>query len=436
VVTADALGTRTGGADPTDILSHFNEQTDKALKELAGGAVTSLNNLSKAFGGAADFAALTKFTADGQDPSFGAFAVTRNGAPVASIAATAPNDAKAYTSNSDEAFKAFAGDVGDTVRRTLDAIDLPAWAKDMLGKLGSDADLDKINETINQIVATKAQIADLRDGMRLLGVSFGDLATISDESLLALSEASGGLDVLKSGLKNYYGAFYDDGERAKLQLKGVGEELRRYGIETIPESIKAFRDLVEQQDLSKDADVQRYAALIRVSGAFAELTEQAGGAARSVEDLAREQYDLTTQLLRLQGDTKTLRERELARLGTQEAKDTQLQIWALEDAADANRAYTDSLKEVAKAATIAGQVQGPGGQTLSETDFLAQKRGVSLDDIKAAIAGTPDQAGAILKANLDVGSPVFLSAVANSIALARAAAAQAPDPVRQLGGTT
>ena len=192
-----------------------------------------------------------------------------SGAPVASIATTAPNDAKAYTSNSEDAFKAFAGDVGDTVRRTLDAIDLPEWAKGLLGKLSSDADLDKINETINQIIATKAQIADLRDGMRLLGVSFGDLATISDESLLALSEASGGLDVLKSGLKNYYGAFYDDGERAKLQLKGIGEELRRYGIETIPESIKAFRDLVEQQDLSKDADVQRYAALIRVSSVMA-----------------------------------------------------------------------------------------------------------------------------------------------------------------------
>lgn len=82
VVTADDAGVRTGGDDPTRILDHFSQPIDDGLKALATASRDTLQVYQELFGGAAKFSVATKFASDNTDASFGAFAVSRDGAPV------------------------------------------------------------------------------------------------------------------------------------------------------------------------------------------------------------------------------------------------------------------------------------------------------------------------------------------------------------------
>jgi hypothetical protein len=157
----------------------------------------------------------------------------------------------------------------------------------------------------------------------------GPIRLPAPQSIVPMVNRSGNT-IRKNCLVGYGTAdFTGDRPIDSLDVAGVGKIAGAIQASVLDdESASVYRDgdVVLESDGSGTISVgQRVIAVagasLAASGRVAELTEQAGGAARSVEDLAREQYDLTTQLLRLQGDTKTLRERELARPAAAGARD-------------------------------------------------------------------------------------------------------------------
>lgn len=283
VVTADGDGAHTGGADPTRILNNLDSDTDKALKSLAGGAVGVLNSLSTAFGGSGGFAALTKFAADGEDASFGAFDLTRAGVAVGGIAHTGTNDAKAYTSDAKAAFEAFGADVGAVVRSAIDTIDLPQWASDALAELGSSPGLDSLAQAAQAIAETQTKLRSLADVLTPMGGIFERLATLSDDAKVKLAGMVGGIDALVAKSQSFVEAYYSDEEKLSIVARNILGEAQKAGVDSATYNKLAglqtkdeFRALLESLALTgSDENSLELAALgLNLAGPFASIAAQ------------------------------------------------------------------------------------------------------------------------------------------------------------------
>jgi hypothetical protein len=399
VVTADAAGVRTGGADPTGILRNLNAQTDTALKLVAGGSIAALNNLATAFGGS-QFTAEAKFTADGQDPSFGAFALKRDGQQVSAIPFSGANDSKAYQSDRDKAFQDYSLDVAKTVRTALDQINLPQWAKDQINALGDGADLDKLAALTKSIGDTQKAFGAFRDELAPFGGAFATIASLSSDALFSLSGFAGGFDQLRAGVGAFYQEFYSEQEQAAMSTAALTKTLAGVGL-AVPETREAFRALVEQQLSLGDSGLKAAATLLNVSGAFAELNpvlETAVEQVRTAAEIARERSQLEDELLRLQGDTTVIRQRELAALDPTN-RAIQERIFALQDEATAATIAARVIEQVASAAQrLTSAESGVRSATQAIADFgeAIKTRIASLEssiaDVRGRAAGAVDAA--------------------------------------------
>lgn len=280
VVTVDALGARTGGADPSRILDNFDQGTDDALKTLAGGSVSLLNLLSTTFGGAGGFAAATKFAADGKDASFGAFSLSRAGATVGEISPSGGHDARMYSSDAKAAFEAFGGDVGRVVRSAIDTIDLPQWASDALAALGDDPGIDKLTQAATAIAQTRQQLTGLGEALTPMGGIFARIATLGDEAKLSLAGMVGGLDQLVAKSQSFVQAYYSESEQASIAARSILEQVQRAGVSGDTYDMIAglgsrseFRGLFDSIDLSTDFGLKMAGLGLNLGTQFAQIAD-------------------------------------------------------------------------------------------------------------------------------------------------------------------
>lgn len=274
VVTVDSQGARTGGSDPSRILSNFNKQTDEALRTLAGGAVGLLNGLAQSVGQAADFAAQAKFTADNTDSSFGDFVLSRGSRTVGDIVGGESDGAKAFERDPTKGFESFAVDVAAITRRALADIDLPAFARKQIEALGDDATLDQLTEVGQGIQATINAIGALRGSLQPLAGALSQLAGVSSDSLFRLAELSGGFDQLGANISAFYENFTSESDRAAAETERITSALGKFGL-ALPATRDEFADLVQAQIALGDAGQPALAALLGVAGAFDTLADRA-----------------------------------------------------------------------------------------------------------------------------------------------------------------
>lgn len=374
---------------------------------LAGQLNTALQSGAKAFGLEAGQSMRLVFESDGQDASWGiAQVLNAAGVQVAGFGAKGTFAADAKTG-----FTEFSAEAAQAVKSALLAIDLPKWASDALNTITTSDGADKLTTVVASIVQTQEAITDLRASLRPLGVSFAELAGLSDDAVYTLMQAAGGMDALKSGLKDYFGGFFSDSERAAMQLSAIGAELKAFGLDTLPATKEAYRALVEGQDLSTEAGSKLYAALIRNAGAFANVMDEAEGASDAVKTVAATLADLQGAIDRnigkfLAGDA--LRQYQaggiqstLAGAGVNVSIDQILgaskqQVFdfarafvsltdktvdaklAVVNAAGALADLIDSANGAAGAVSaVSDTVRAPGGATFKSTDFVAALQSIT-----------------------------------------------------------
>lgn len=273
VVTADASGVRTGGDDPGGILNNFSAETDAALKGLAGGAVGLLNLLSAAFGGTGGFSAATKFTADGHDPTFGAFGLSRDGGLVSEIP-HAGSDVKLYDSDRVKAFEAFAGDVGIVVRQAIDVIDLPQWASEALAALGTAPGLDALTAAAQGIAETQRALDAMGAGLEPLGGLFAKLGGLSSDAKFQLAAFTGGIEQFLQKTASYVQNYFSDEEQLALKAQAILKEVGAVGIDASGAQFKQeLRELMDTLDPAIEADRAKIAALLNVNADFAKVAD-------------------------------------------------------------------------------------------------------------------------------------------------------------------
>lgn len=309
---------------------------------------------------------------------------------------------------------------------------LGKYSDALLGAFADDVEpLRRSGETVSQVIErVGGNLIQVNDLFKTLGLRLLDTSVAGGQAATELAELFGGLGNLGQAGGVYFAEFFTDSERAARGAQQVAEALGQVNI-AMPTTRAEFRAQVEAQRELGDAGLKGLAVLLSLAGAFAELVpavEAVEVATRSAAEIARERYDLETRLLQAQGDTATLRQRELDALDPANRALLE-QIYILEDAEAATRALSGSLREVVAAASQAGIARGPGGQVTSETDLAAAVRLVTRADIEAAVASYSSVADRErAQANLDVGSQVFLNAMTNSIALGRIAASGQPNP--------
>lgn len=93
------------------------------------------------------------------------------------------------------------------------------------------------------------------------------------EAAQNLLELAGGLDALGSRLGSYYNNFYSDAERTAILTDQLAEQFKALGIDALPQTRDEFRRLVESQDLMSESGRSTYVALLKLSDAFASITD-------------------------------------------------------------------------------------------------------------------------------------------------------------------
>ncbi|MFW2829872.1 hypothetical protein [Sphingomonas sp. ID0503] len=161
---------------------------------------------------------------------------------------------------------------------------------------------------------------------RLQMMGFKDLRTVQDQAVLKRFDD---IEQFRDATTAYMDSFMTDAERAAAQAKLLAPAFEDLGF-AMPKTAQGFRDLVEAQDITTQSGKDTWAELLKLAPAFAEVV----AAGKSLEEVAREEADLTRQLWEIQGETNKIREAELKALDPGN-RELQKRIWALQDEAKA-----------------------------------------------------------------------------------------------------
>jgi hypothetical protein len=240
--------------------------TEQFLAPLALSSAQALNKLSALTGGVQRFAVGLQFATDGVEDTRGAIKLFADG-----VAISAKEELK-FTKDLQQATKEFAGELAlSLVGAIQETITLPKQLADELENLRTQVGGPSIEA--------------IAEAFKLLPGAFGKIATLTDELRISLADLFGGFQQANAALGQYYEAFFTESERAQFASNQLTATLKSLGIDTVPATREAFRQLVDAQDLTTESGRGTFAALIALSGAFASITPAIESTAISVEQL-------------------------------------------------------------------------------------------------------------------------------------------------------
>jgi hypothetical protein len=108
-----------------------------------------------------------------------------------------------------------------------------------------------------------------------------------------LIEIAGGLDRLTDAMQAYYDAFFSDSEKQEMLKKQLMEVMGGYGM-ALPGNRAGYRELVESLDLTTDAGLRAYHALMELAAGadqYYDYIEAARGNVRESDYATRVEYE-------------------------------------------------------------------------------------------------------------------------------------------------
>ncbi len=154
----------------------------------------------------------------------------------------------------------------------------------------------KENETST---ATLTRLSSSLMNVNQVFASMGkNLVALSMESANAASsliDLFGSLEKLKEATSTYVDAFYTDSQKFALTLKQVNEVFSSLGI-SVPSTKEAFKDIVDQLDITTEFGNKAYYALISIAPAFASLFDSAETTKTKFVEVAKSIRDTITSI--------------------------------------------------------------------------------------------------------------------------------------------
>ena len=155
---------------------------------------------------------------------------------------------------------------------------------------------EKAGDTLARLATS---IAGVNPVLQQLGLRVFDIGTAGAAAASQLAQQFGGLEQFAQVSASYYAAYYSQAERAAAATQSITDTLAEVGL-ALPTTRDEFRKLVTAQDLTTTSGSAAFTALMKVQGAFAELTvagdEAAAAAIQAAEATAKAAEALRGQL--------------------------------------------------------------------------------------------------------------------------------------------
>ena len=204
---------------------------------------------------------------------------------------------------------------------------------------------ETLTRVANQFEVVNVYMARLGDTLGQTGLN---AASAADD----LTQLFGGLDQFQSAISDYYKAFYTEAERTAQTTKELQAAFGGLG-QSMPASMQGFRDLVNAQNLTTESGRATYAALIKLSPAFAEVSKamEAAAAAAAAASAAAAQAaaDAATAAIQKITDNISAIKSESAKLLDQQIGMSQSAASAARAAASAFESAGQGLRDAANA---------------------------------------------------------------------------------------
>jgi hypothetical protein len=268
-----------------------------------------------------------------------------------------------------------------------------------------------------------------------LGTTLLESSLASGDLASKLADAFGGLENLATAAATYYEAFYSEQERTATATRQLTETLGKLGI-ALPNTAAAdalaqYRALVDAQDINTESGRTAYAALVTLSGGFAQLvastqtmglaatdaaaaldkaaSDTADALAKVAEALATTNQGWQDQIDVLTG-AQTERRLALRDAGDDSTRDLMRVVYGLQDlktaadaAADAATKQTDNAFAALERAVAAQrktiETQLSAAQSLaSEVSGIFDSLKSAVDDLYRSVDSTAQQSAAQARA--------------------------------------
>ncbi|WP_129138783.1 hypothetical protein [Modicisalibacter coralii] len=291
------------------------------------------------------------------------------------------------------------------------------------------ADSDDIVATAQQLATQAQAMQTLSQAADRLNLRFDETAVGAMAAAGKLAEMAGGLGNLQSLQQQYYATWTTDEQQLADLRTDLTEQLASVGIDAVPKSAAAVRDLVGGIDTMTEAGREQLLTIYQLTPTLKSYTdamsEQRTAAEEAAEAISNERWSLQNELLKAQGkDTELLnrqRERELAGLD-ESNRALQRRIWSLQDEAKAQEA-AEAAREAAQEAArerealltrtgvytsgIVGSVSDAlsiFNESSSTLDDIAETRQAQLEDEHRAITSLGDLLDSLSTSDLAIGS--------------------------------
>lgn len=183
----------------------------------------------------------------------------------------------------------------------LKASDLAQDYKDFLNTVSESATAAALESAVNRIIAVKG----FKDAIEKL--PFENLKDLSFAAADGLIAAAGGLEALSANLDTYYKNFYNAEDQRAQVIKNLFTTLGAAGVDAssiYDPTLAGFRKLVDAQDVTTASGQKAYAALLSVSGAFAQLATTGTAASDALKQAVTAQTEARKQLIAAEAEAR------------------------------------------------------------------------------------------------------------------------------------
>lgn len=152
----------------------------------------------------------------------------------------------------------------------------------MAGLALGTADFNKLGESnVTALNRLSTGLTTVNSAFDILGNTLYENSLKGADLASQLVDLFGSLDTFTQATSSYYDAFYSESEKTKKATDQVTSSLADLGY-VMPATKEQFRAIVEAQDLTTAAGQKTYASLIKLSGAFAQVTDAAATSAQEL----------------------------------------------------------------------------------------------------------------------------------------------------------
>lgn len=277
---------------------------------------------------------------------------------------------------------------GDQIAEKLQK-EFEASAEEMAKLVLEGTNLRKGQETYLETLARVSEtVKTVNESLDALGLTMFDVSLAGTEAAVNFADLFGGLDKASAALQSYYSNFYKAEEKTANVMQSLTTQFEKLGVETVPTTKEAFRQLVEEADAAGNTNL--VATLIQVSGAFSQLMDELEYLRpveyfiEKLQEQKRTNEEIAQSIIELNKETTNLQIELLKATGQIDAANRAAYELATKGMSEAEKAIYDFNESLRQQIDIANERKGLENDLLRMTNNTVELRRRELEALDPA----------------------------------------------------